>query len=290
MASAAERFGNGTALVTGGGAGIGEGFVRHLAALGARVVVADVDRSRAEAVADDLCGAGGHAVPYEVDVTDDEAVERMAAHVFAEFGSLELLINNAGIETAGRLWDVPVARWRQVMSVNVDGVYHCVRSFVPRMLAAGRPAVVANLSSVGGVRTVPFQAPYIVSKHAVLAMTECLHQELRVAEAPVQVCAVLPHSVRSRIFVDAQQAAPAGDPDSDRLFTWMQEANVASGLDPVAAARHMLDQIAAGHFWVFSDDARGADALRARADHLTRRTEPQDPREMFDVLTADRTT
>lgn len=288
MASAAERFGNGTALVTGGGAGIGEGFVRHLAALGARVVVADVDRSRAEAVADDVRAGGGRAVPYEVDVTDDAAVDRMAEHVFAEFGALDLLINNAGIETAGRLWDVPAARWRQVMSVNVDGVYHCVRSFVPRMIDAGRPAVVANLSSVGGVRTVPFQTPYIVSKHAVLAMTECLHQELRLVDAPVEVCAVLPHSVRSRIFLDAQEAAPAGDPDSDRLFDWMQRANVASGLDPVEAARHMTDQIAAGRFWVFSDDERGADALRARADHLNRQTEPPDPRDMFEVLATDR--
>ncbi|SEG92725.1 hypothetical protein SAMN04489712_13512 [Thermomonospora echinospora] len=289
MASAAERFANGTALVTGGGAGIGEGFVRHLAALGMRVVVADLDRSRAEAVANDVRNSGGRAEPYEVDVTNEAAVERMAADVYAEFGSVEMLVNNAGIETGGRLWDIPVSRWRQVMAINVDGVFHCVRSFVPRMIAAGRPAVVANLSSVGGVRTVPLQTPYIVSKHAVLALTECLHQEIRLTGAPIQVCAVLPHSVRSRIFLDAQAAAPAGDPAADRFFGWMQEANVTSGLDPVDAAEHMVGQIAAGRFWIFSDDERGAEALQARADHLAHQTEPPDPRAMFQVLADDHT-
>lgn len=284
MTSAAERFAGGIALVTGGAAGIGEGFVRHLASLGMRVVVADVDGARAEAVAGDIRAGGGRAEPYEVDVTDADAVDRMAAHVFDTYGGVDLLVNNAGIESSGWLWEIPVTRWRQVMAINVDGVFHCVRSFIPRMIEVGRPAVVANLSSVGGVRTVPLQTPYIVTKHAVLALTECLHQEVSLTGAPIQVCAVLPHSVRSRIFLDAQAAAPSGDPLADRLFSWMQEANVASGLDPVEAAEHMVAQIAAGEFWIFSDDERGAAALRSRAEHLDAQSAPADPREVFPVL------
>jgi NAD(P)-dependent dehydrogenase (short-subunit alcohol dehydrogenase family) len=282
VTGAAERFGSGTALVTGGGAGIGEGFVRHLASLGMTVILADVDKGRAESVVADVVAASGRAEAYQVDVTDANAVDRMAAWAFERFGSVELLVNNAGIESSGRLWEIPVDRWRQVMAINVDGIFHCVRSFVPRMIEAGRPAVVANLSSVGGVRTVPFQTPYIVSKHAVLALTECLHQELRLAGAPVEVCAVLPHSVRSRIFQDAQGAG--GDPLSDRFFAWMQQSNVESGLDPMEAAAHMVEQIAAGKFWVFSDDERGAQALRSRADLLLAREAPADPLVAFPVL------
>lgn len=284
MTISKERFGGGTALVTGGGAGIGEGFVRHLAALGMRVVVADIVRSRAEEVVAAVRDAGGAAEPYEVDVTDCAAVERLAEHVFASSGRLDLLINNAGVETAGRLWEIPAARWRQVMAINVDGIVHCLRAFLPRMIAAGRPAVVANLSSVGGVKTAPFQAPYIVSKHAVLALTECLHQELRLVGAPIQVSAVLPHSVRSRIFLDAQASAPSDSAEADRFFDWMQQANVTTGLDPVAAAEHMVRQIAAGEFWVFSDDERCAETLQARADQLAHRADPPDFRSMFPVL------
>jgi NAD(P)-dependent dehydrogenase (short-subunit alcohol dehydrogenase family) len=275
--NARERFSGGTAVVTGGAAGIGEGFVRHLAAIGMRVVIADIDGGRAELLASELTAGGAEAYGRQLDVTDPQAVEDLAAATYSQFGSVELLINNAGLETGGLLWEVTVERWKRLMSVNVDGVYFGIRAFVPRMIAAGTPATIANLSSVGGVATAPLQAPYIVSKHAVLALTECLHQEIAFVGAPIQVSAVLPYTVRSRIFTDAQASAPSGNDAADRVFETMQNTNVTTAMDPLAAAEHMMAGIAAGDFWIFSDDAAGRGSLARRAERLSTVSAPPDP-------------
>ncbi|MFE7244038.1 SDR family NAD(P)-dependent oxidoreductase [Streptomyces sp. NPDC057580] len=279
MPSAQERFAAGTAVVTGAGAGIGEGLARCLAGYGMHVVVADVDGGRAGQVAEAILRAGGSATDAVVDVADPAAVDALAEDAFARFGGVDVLINNAGLQSAGLMWEIDVDRWQRLMTVNVDGVFHGIRAFVPRMLQAGRPAVVANLSSVGGVGIVPFQSPYIVSKHAVQALTECLRQELDMLGAPIQVSVVLPHFVRSRIFVDAQEAAPSGNQQADAYFAWMQSVGATSALTLAEAAAHILDGIAAGDFWVFSDDDAGRRFTSERAAQLADLALPWDPRE-----------
>ncbi|MFE1396973.1 SDR family NAD(P)-dependent oxidoreductase [Nocardiopsis dassonvillei] len=287
MSTAQERFGSGTALVTGGGAGIGAGFVTHLASLGTTVVVADIDADAAENTAEGVRASGGTAVALALDVTDADAVEDAAREVFDRHGSLELLINNAGVENAGLLWEVSPERWRKVLDVNVSGVFHCVRSFVPRMIESGRPSAIANLSSVGGLSSAPVQAPYIVSKHAVLALTECLYQELALLDTSVQVSAVLPYSVRSDIFTAARDAAPSQNPLANKVFDAMQEANTSLGLDPVRAARHMVEAIARGDFWVFSDDAVCSQMAADRGDQLIRLLPPSDPKVLLATMGVD---
>ena len=121
-----------------------------------------------------------------------------------DVGPVRLLVNNAGVEQFGYLWDTPVANWNRVVDVNVSGVFHGVRAFLPKMIAAGTPAWVWNLSSIGGVAAVPLQAPYIMSKHAVLALTECLRLEVQLAgHDHIRVQAVLPGAVASNIFESA---------------------------------------------------------------------------------------
>ncbi|GAB99146.1 putative oxidoreductase [Gordonia namibiensis NBRC 108229] len=278
---AAQRFSSGTAVVTGAAAGIGEGFARRVGLLGMHVVVADIDRDRAAAVADGIGAAGGRASAYAVDVGDPRGVEEFAAAVFEGHGSVELLINNAGIESAGLIWEIDDARWRRLMQINVDGVFYCIKSFVPRMIAAGTPSCIANLSSVGGLNAVAVQAPYIVSKHAVLAMTECLHQDLSIVGAPIQVSAVIPHSIRSDIFRSALREAPTDNPTANAVFAAMQRDNVERGLDPLDAAAHMLDQIAAGEFWIHSDDEMCMAAAHRRGRQLLDLAPPADPRDML---------
>lgn len=280
-ARARERFAWGTAVVTGAAAGIGRGLAEHLGELGMTVVVADIDDARAAAVAAAIVADGGAAEGFGVDVSDRDAVEAMAAAIFDRHGSVELLINNAGVESAGLLWEVDADRWRRLMQINVDGVFYCVRSFVPRMIAAGTPSCVANLSSVGGINTVAVQSPYIVSKFAVQAMTECLHQDLSLIGAPIQVCAVVPNSIRSEIFLAAQRDAPTANATANAVFEAMQRDNVEKGLDPLVAAEHMIEQIAGGDFWVFSDDASCTASLARRSDQLRALTPPADPRAML---------
>ncbi|MBF6353103.1 SDR family NAD(P)-dependent oxidoreductase [Nocardia higoensis] len=278
---AQERFSRGTAVVTGAAAGIGRGLADHLGALGMTVVVADIDERRAAEAAAEIVARGGAAEGHGVDVADEQQVEALAAAVFARHGSVELLINNAGIESAGLLWEIDSTRWRRLMQINVDGVFYCVKSFVPRMIAAGTSACVANLSSVGGLNTVAVQSPYIVSKFAVQAMTECLHQDLSIIGAPIQVSAVVPHSIRSEIFLAAQREAPTTNPTANAVFAAMQRDNVEKGLDPLDAAEHMIEQIARGDFWVFSDDAMCAASATRRGEQLRTLSPPANPRDML---------
>ncbi|MGW1785522.1 SDR family NAD(P)-dependent oxidoreductase [Streptomyces sp. NPDC002143] len=281
MTTAQQRFAAGTAVVTGGGSGIGEGLVRHLADLGMTVVVADVDLVRAEAVVTELLAAGGKAVARQVDVRDPDAVETLADDVFKTYGSVELLVNNAGVENAGLVWETGVDRWNTVMEINVNGIFHGLRSFVPRMIEADVPAVIANMSSVGGVTTSPLMAPYIVSKHAVLALTECLHQDIALSGAPIQVSVICPAAVRSRIFDSARKAAPTTNVFANQLFDIMQDTNDTIALDPLAAAENIVEGIARGDFWVFSDDEACKPAVIDRAEQLSSFSPPADPVQLF---------
>ncbi|MDR6910733.1 NAD(P)-dependent dehydrogenase (short-subunit alcohol dehydrogenase family) [Rhodococcus fascians] len=279
-----NRFSTGIAVVTGAAAGIGEGFVRHLASRGMAVVVADIDAEGAERVAADIRQSGRSAIAYSVDVTDFAAVDAMAQSLFDQHGAVDLLINNAGIETAGLTWEVDVERWKRVMEINVDGVFHAVKAFVPRMIAAKKPACVANVSSVGGINSVAVQGPYIVSKFAVLALTESLHQDMCLVDADIQVSAIVPHSVRSNIFHAARRDAPTDNPVANAVFDAMQRDNVLAGLDPVRAATHMTEMLAKGEFWVFSHDDLCAESLDRRASQLTDRRPPSDPRAMLERM------
>ncbi|MDF2894208.1 MAG: hypothetical protein K0Q46_994 [Rhodococcus erythropolis] len=279
-----DRFGTGVAVVTGAAAGIGEGFVRHLASRGMTVVVADIDARGAERVANDIRQDGHSAIAYTVDVTDFDAVDAMAQSLFNRHGAVELLINNAGIETAGLTWEVDVERWKRVMEINVDGVFHAVKAFVPRMIEAKKPACVANVSSVGGINSVAVQGPYIVSKFAVLALTESLHQDVSLIDADIQVSVIVPHSVRSNIFHAARSDAPTDNPVANAVFDAMQRDNDRTGLDPVEAAAHMTDALAKGEFWVFSHEDLCTQSLNRRASQLTDRRPPSDPRAMLERM------
>jgi NAD(P)-dependent dehydrogenase (short-subunit alcohol dehydrogenase family) len=137
------------------------------------------------------------------------------------------------------------------------------------------------LSSVGGLNAVAVQSPYIVSKHVVLAMTECLHQDLAIVGVPIQVSAVIPHSIRSEIFLSAQREAPTGDPTANAVFAAMQRDNVEKGLDPLVAAEHMVEQIASGEFWARSDDDMFIAAVYRRAHQLLDLAPPADPAAML---------
>lgn len=266
-------FNSGTAVVTGGGSGIGEGFVRHLAARGMHAVVVDISAERAELVAESIRSGGGSAESRQVDVTDFDAVDALAHAVFADRGSVELLINNAGIEAGGRLWTESPEKWRTVMDVNLNGVFYGVRAFVPRMLTQGGPAAIANMSSIGAVTTPIQQGTYVTSKHAVLALTEVLYRELTDEGADIQVAVLMPNTVRSRIFTDALEVPDAtDDPNSAEFLARMQQL-LDEGLDPVDAAEQMVEQLVRGEFWV-TVGPRCDELIQARGEHLLNQTSP----------------
>jgi NAD(P)-dependent dehydrogenase (short-subunit alcohol dehydrogenase family) len=266
-----EVFRGGVAVITGAGSGIGEGLARASAELGMRVALADVARERAERVAGEIRAAGGDAQAFETDVADPAAIERLAASAHERFGDVRLLVNNAGIETLGLTWELPAEVWEKSIRINVLGPIHGVRAFVPRMLAAGKPAWIANLSSVGGLGMMPVQTAYIVSKHAMLSFSECLRLEMELVGAPISVSAVLPGPVNTRIFQDAATGPDLAAVAGHRKF---MQGMLSAGLGARQAAEIILAGVAAGHFWVSTHPEMTAQMAKQRAEHLATQSTP----------------
>ncbi|MFI7154377.1 SDR family NAD(P)-dependent oxidoreductase [Nonomuraea sp. NPDC050022] len=284
MSSAQELFGGGVAVITGAGAGIGAGLARYAARdLGMNVALADVDAAAIAALRAELEQHGVRVLDVVCDVRDAAAVERLAESTVAGLGPVRLLVNNAGVEQFGYLWDTPVAGWERLVAININGVFHGIKAFLPRMMAEPGQSWVWNLSSIGGVSASPLQAPYIMSKHAVLALTECLRQEVELAGhgQHVHVQAVLPGAVASNIFESAG-AVDDGDVAAAEEHRAAMLQIKAQAMDPLDAARRFFDQAAEGEFYLLSQPFV-ADAMAGRADILTHRRAPRLPSGEFSV-------
>ena len=270
--SAREKFAGGTAVVTGAGSGIGEGIARVAASLGMNVVLADVSRDRIEQVAASIDATGASVLPVETDVTDIAALERLADAAYERFGEVRLVVNNAGIETIGFSWEIPDETWDRLLSINVRGVVHGSRVFARRMLESGKPGFISNVASIGALGMMPTQAPYMMSKHAVLSFTECLYLEMQLKKAPIQVSAVLPAQVATRIFEDAP--ADRGSGFVERQREMMHAMITQIGVTPERAGELILEGIAAGDFWVSTHPETTAQVAKGRSEHLAALARP----------------
>lgn len=181
------------AVVTGGAQGIGRAVAERFIASGATVTIWDADR----ALSEQMCDETGASF-VQVDLADWDAVRSAAARSHAEMGAIDILVNNAGI-TGGNapVVDLPVESWRQVMAVNVDGVFHCCKAVVPHMQAAGYGRIV-SMSSVAGKEGNPNAAHYSASKAAVIALTKSLGKEL--AGQDIAVNCITPAAAKTAIF------------------------------------------------------------------------------------------
>ncbi|MDF3337529.1 SDR family NAD(P)-dependent oxidoreductase [Mycolicibacterium septicum] len=274
--SAREIFGGGVAVITGAGAGIGAGLARYASQLGMTVVLVDVNAEAIAGLREEIDAAGGSATDVICDVRDADAVQALADDVYRGLGPVRLLVNNAGVEQFGYLWDTPVSNWQRVVDINISGVFHGVKAFLPKMMATDEPAWVWNLSSIGGVAVVPLQAPYIMSKHAVLALTECLHLEVQSAghDHHVHVQAVLPGAVVSSIFESAGGVDSGDTGAAEGQRTAMLDIK-AEAMDPLAAAEVVFDQAAEGKFFLLTQPDYVGSAMAERARVLSGQEAPR---------------
>ncbi|SEP17178.1 NADP-dependent 3-hydroxy acid dehydrogenase YdfG [Rhodospirillales bacterium URHD0017] len=196
------------AVVTGAASGIGFALAEALGGRGLTVVLADVETDALEAARAALAGRGIVVHAHVCDVADAAAVDDFAQAVIARCGKVDLLINNAGVGgRLGPLWDSQPGDWAWTFGVNVFGVAHGVRSFLPAMLQR-RTGHVVNVASLAGLTAPPFLGPYVASKHAVVSLSETLAAELAMAGSPIRVSVVCPGHVQSRI-ADSDRNRPA---------------------------------------------------------------------------------
>ena len=168
----ANEFSGKSALVTGAGSGIGRATALRLAAGGAAVVVVDIEEKATDAVAGEIVGAGGLAVPFVADVSEPEQVRASVDLAASTFGGLHLAVNNAGITgPLGLLTDIDIAGYRRVIEINLNAVFYGMYYEIPAMLASGGGSIV-NTSSVLGIVGDPGAVPYVTAKHGVVGMTK----------------------------------------------------------------------------------------------------------------------
>jgi NAD(P)-dependent dehydrogenase (short-subunit alcohol dehydrogenase family) len=244
-----KQFRDKVAVVTGAASGIGRAMAERFAAEGMRVVLADVDAHALSEAADALKAAGAAVLAVPTDVADGASVEALATRTLETFGAVHVVCNNAGVGSpGGPIWERTVADWQWVLGVNLWGVIHGIRVFVPILLRAGEGHVV-NTASMAGLLSSPFLGIYNATKHAVVAMSETLHAELALAGSAVKVSVLCPGFVRTRI-ADSSRTRPAslansgpGDnPPSSQVETFIRQA-LESGLPPAEVAERVLQAI-----------------------------------------------
>ncbi|WP_257457704.1 SDR family NAD(P)-dependent oxidoreductase [Archangium lipolyticum] len=199
------------AVITGAASGIGQGLAERCAREGMRVVLADVEEEALRRVGAELEGAGARVLCVRTDVSRAGDVEALAERTLSAFGAVHLVCNNAGVAAGGVAWEASSEDWDWVLGVNLLGVIHGVRTFVPRMLAQDTEGHVVNTASLAGVLPFHPSAPYQVSKAGVVALTEQLHGSLKMRGAKVGASVLCPGWVRTRIL-DAARNRPGGPP------------------------------------------------------------------------------
>jgi NADP-dependent 3-hydroxy acid dehydrogenase YdfG len=253
------------AVITGAASGIGAGLAREAARRGMQVVLADRDEALLAEVAGEI-GAAALAVP--TDVADPASVEALAETAWATHGQVDLLFNNAGILATGLTWEVTAAKWQQIVDVNILGVVNGLRSFVPRLLAANRPARIINTSSIGGFLPSPLLAPYSATKFALVAITETLAGELAMLKSQVKVSLLAPGAVKSNIFRDDPTEASTG------FVKQMLDMTAEHGLSPDAFAARVFASIDRGDYWIIPQPEQFDDGFAARNAKIIAREDP----------------
>jgi NAD(P)-dependent dehydrogenase (short-subunit alcohol dehydrogenase family) len=188
-----------TAVVTGAASGIGKALAAKACAEGMNVVLADVEEGALAKTRDELSGGARNVISVVADVTQPQAVDELARRTLDAFGGVDLLFNNAGVGAGSTIWESTLEDWTWVLGVNLWGVIHGIRTFVPIMLKQNRPAHIVNTASIAGLIKGHHSAPYIVTKHAVVALTEQLSVEFERIGAPIRTSALCPSWVNTRI-------------------------------------------------------------------------------------------
>ncbi|MGH0033551.1 MAG: SDR family NAD(P)-dependent oxidoreductase [Myxococcota bacterium] len=248
------------AVVTGAASGIGLATARRFAREGMKVVLADVERDALARAARLLEGDGGEVMSVVTDVGREESVAELAERTLERFGGVHVLFNNAGVFAGGRCWEATPADYEWAFRVNLWGVIHGLRRFVPHLIEAGEPAYVVNTASMAALVSGPLSGPYMLSKHAVLSLSETLYHELLGAAPWIGVSVLCPEAVNTRIIESARNRPdePAGPPpEATALVENALRATISKGIEPEAIADRVLDAMDARRFYILPDDHEG---------------------------------
>jgi NAD(P)-dependent dehydrogenase (short-subunit alcohol dehydrogenase family) len=264
-----------TAVVTGAASGIGRALAERFVAEDMAVVLADVDRERLDEAASELRGRGGRIVSSVTDVSRAEEVKSLASLSVDTFGSVHVLCNNAGLATPpAPSWEKPLEDWELVLGVNLWGVIHGVREFLPLLLDHGEEGHVVNTASAAGLIYAPHGADYFVSKHGVVALSESLFLELQALESKIGVSVLCPGFVRTNILdaIDERFADRKIAPEMARASDQHRKL-LADSMQPEEIAEQVVAAIRAERLYVLPHPEIDP-YIESRARHIISRENP----------------
>jgi NAD(P)-dependent dehydrogenase (short-subunit alcohol dehydrogenase family) len=203
-----KQFQGRVAVVTGGASGLGRAMARRFAREGMKIVIADVQQDALDRTTAEFRAAGHETIGVRCDVSRADDVQALCRAALERFGAVHVLCNNAGVAPGGLAWESTLQDWEWCLGVNLYGVIHGLRSFVPEMLARGEEGHIVNTASVAGLVSPPGMGIYCVSKHAVVALTECLHHDLASQTDRIK-CSVLCPAYVPTAIADSERNRPA---------------------------------------------------------------------------------
>lgn len=270
-----EEFAGRVAVVMGGGGVLGSALARRFAREGMAVAIADADADALGAAREELLERGARVLAVRADASRGAEVEALAERVRGELGGVHVLCNNIGVNTRDvSVWTTTERDWRWALGANLWGAIHALRAFVPIMLAQGEPGHVVNTASTAGLAGRPGTGSYVVTKTALIALSEVLWHELRREDAPIGVSVLIPHirGAVTRTRRPAEFANPGDGEQAERdLARYAERLKVSQSrtdyptVDGIAG--HVVEAIRERRFYVISrpDIAHGIVSARAEA-------------------------
>jgi len=272
-----KEFKDKVALVTGAASGIGFALADRFASVGMKVVLADVEVAALATAEAALKAKGAPVLAVRTDVSKAAEVEALAQAAYDKFGAVHVLCNNAGVGVGGLTWEQSLDDWEWVLGVNLWGVIHGLRAFVPRMLAGGAEGHIVNTASIAGLISAPYMSVYEATKHAVVAMTESLRMELEMAGGKIGASVLCPGFVQTRIS-DSDRNRPSrgsrGETAAQATVREMARQQVQAGISPGEVAEAVIEAIRSDSFYVLTHP-RFAKLIRTRMENILEGRNPK---------------
>ena len=275
------------AVVTGAASGIGFALAQKFGDEGMKVVLADVEKDALSNAAEAIKAGGVETLAVVTDVSRQQDVDALAQKTLHRFGAVHVVCNNAGVIRGGLSWEVPLEDYQWHLAVNTWGVIHGIRTFMPILIQQDEETVMVNTSSQSGMTCTPYTAAYCLSKHAVVALSECLHHEVMMHGLKVQVAVLCPMAVATNIDKSERirpgRYKPPADARSD-IADIVKEglsAQLKKGITPELMAEQTLEGIREGRFYIFSQSAESEqwkENMRVRFDDILLDRKPTMPK------------